>query len=128
MANYEQGLATQGILFVGDKGKIIAGFMGQDPQLLTPAGRRPLWQAMGVEKPAEPQSAGPNWLPAMRGATQTQGNFASSAAITDTTNLGAVALQARNLVKFDSATMKITNLASANRFLYREYRDGWKLG
>ena len=42
-------------------------------------------------------------------------------------NLGTVALRAGEKVLFDSANMKITNVASANKYLRREYRKGWEL-
>ncbi len=42
-------------------------------------------------------------------------------------NLGTVALRARKKVLFDSENLKITNVAHANKYLYREYRNGWEL-
>ena len=49
------------------------------------------------------------------------------ATITDTVNLGTVALRAGKKVLFDSEKMKITNNAEANKYLTREYRPGWEL-
>jgi hypothetical protein len=38
-----------------------------------------------------------------------------------------VALRAGKKVLLDSENMKITNVAEANKYLYREYRKGWEL-
>jgi hypothetical protein len=77
-------LPAEGILFVGDQGKIIAGFTGQSPQIY-------------------PKSR------------------------SDAVNLGAIAVRAGKKVLFDSENMKTTNVAEANKYLYREYRKGWEL-
>ena len=42
-------------------------------------------------------------------------------------NLGTVALRAGKKVLFDGESMKITNAPDANKYLYREYRQGWEL-
>lgn len=55
------------------------------------------------------------------------GDFLNAAAITDTVNLGTVALRAGRRVSFDSDRMEITNDSSTNKYLYREYRKGWEL-
>ena len=55
------------------------------------------------------------------------GSFLNAAAITDAVNLGTVALRAGRKVLFDSENMKITNAPEANKYLYRECRQGWEL-
>jgi hypothetical protein len=59
--------------------------------------------------------------------TQTPGSFLLAGPVTETINLGAVALRAGKRVEYDTANMKITNLPEANKFLTREYRPGWEL-
>lgn len=49
------------------------------------------------------------------------------APVTETINLGAVALRARKRVEYDSVNMRITNDEEANKFLTREYRKGWEM-
>jgi hypothetical protein len=36
-------------------------------------------------------------------------------------------LRAGKKVEYDNASMKITNVPEANKFLTREYRQGWEL-
>jgi hypothetical protein len=41
--------------------------------------------------------------------------------------LGVVSLRARSKIYYDAENMRVTNLASANSLLKREYRPGFKL-
>ncbi len=117
-------MSREGILFVGDKGTIMADFRGQNPQLFADGKREPLSFEEGEGGRASRQSA---WLDAVKGGEQSPGSFLNSGSISDAVNLGAVALRAGKKVLFDSAAMKITNVAEANKYLYREYRPGWEL-
>jgi predicted dehydrogenase len=115
----------EGIMFVGDDGIITAGFLGQDPQLFARGQREPLSLERATAQ-GEPRSGG-TWQGAVQGGPPSPGNFLNAIAITDTVNLGAVALRTGRKVLFDSASAKITNVAEANRYLTREYRAGWEL-
>jgi len=39
--------------------------------------------------------------------------------------LGVVALRAGKKISYDGASMRVTNVAAANDFLKRDYRQGW---
>ena len=67
------------------------------------------------------------WIDAFRDKKQSPGSFLLAGPISETINLGAVALRTRKKVLFDAAAMKITNVPEANKFLTREYRKGWEL-
>ena len=41
--------------------------------------------------------------------------------------LGVVALRAGTKIHYDGANMRVTNIAAANDFLKRDYRQGWSL-
>jgi hypothetical protein len=111
-------MAREGICFVGDSGAILADFTGRNPRLYTRGKNEPLPLA---ERPAVN-----GLLMAFKGQPS-PGSFLSTGPITDTVNLGTVALRAGKKVLFDSAAMKITNDAGANKYLTREYRPGWEL-
>jgi predicted dehydrogenase len=121
-------MPLEGILFIGDKGMIMAGFMGEDPQLYSQGKIEPLWppQPPQSDDRQEKQQA-PPWLPALKGGPQSPGSFLNAGAISDAINLGTVSLRAGKKVLFDSNSMKITNDEAANQYLYREYRKGWEL-
>ena len=67
------------------------------------------------------------WIDAFKNKKQSPGSFLLAGPISETINLGAIALRARKRVVYDSAAMKITNVAEANQYLTREYRKGWEL-
>jgi hypothetical protein len=124
-------LPAEGMMFTGDKGKILAGFNVQSPRLIPekrmsgypapePAARRQ--RNPGEESPGIKQ-----WIACCRGGAQSPGNFLNAGPITDAVNLYGVALRARQRLVFDNENIKITNLAAANQYLSREYRKGWEL-
>ncbi len=118
-------LTREGMMFVGDKGKIIAGFRGENPVLLPET-------KMNYIKKEEAEKAGSGgsndvWIDAFKNKTQTPGSFLYAGPVTETINLGAIALRAGKKVEYDTASMKITNVPEANKFLTREYRQGWEL-
>jgi predicted dehydrogenase len=133
LANQE--LEPEGMLFVGDKGKILAGFRGEDARLLSGVktgegeGKRP------AEKPQASRRGGQRgteaaalWVAACKGGPPTYGDFLRAGPISDAFNLGAISLRlgGRKLL-FDSAKVQVSNLPEANKHLTREYRPGWEL-
>jgi hypothetical protein len=122
----------EGIFFVGDKGIIMAGFMGEDPQLYKQGKREPLWPPQSHEQGGKQEQRGPDerhrpWLQALKGGASSPGSFLNAGPISDTVTLGTIALRAGKKVLFDSGSMKITNVAEANQYMHREYRKGWEL-
>lgn len=124
--------SAEGILFVGDQGMILGGFHGQEPRLFAKGETRPLFAEAGSGGATRDRSSDRSrrtnpWIEAIRGGAPSPGSFLNAGAITDAVNLGTVALRARRKVLFDSAAMRITNVPEANKYLTREYREGWRL-
>lgn len=119
-----KSFTPEGMMFVGDKGKILAGFRGENPVLIPESRMKDI-------PPELPEEKGPGgddiWIEAFKNSTQSPGSFIYAGPVTETILLGAVALRARQKVVYDPANMKITNLPDANKFLTREYRPGWEL-
>jgi hypothetical protein len=67
------------------------------------------------------------WASSIKNRKESPGSFVYAGPVTETINLGAVALRAGQRVDYDSASMKITNLPEADKYLTREYRKGWEL-
>ncbi len=120
-----KSLTREGMMFVGDKGKIIAGFRGENPVLIPESKMNYLVKEESKE--TEGFRGDEIWIDAFKNKTQTPGSFLLAGPVTETINLGAVALRAGKRVEYDSENMKITNLPDANKFLTREYRKGWEL-
>jgi hypothetical protein len=119
-------MPAEGMMFVGDKGKILGGFRNENPVLIPESKMK----GYTVEKENERQPGVRSedvWVDAFLEKKQSPGSFLLAGPISETINLGAVALRARKKVMYDAATMKITNVPEANQFLTREYRKGWEL-
>lgn len=116
--------SREGILFVGDDGIVLAGFHGQNPQLFQGGKSRAL--PLSEARPTSNKRYEP-WIVACQKGGSSPGCFTQAAAITDTVNLGTIALRIGKKVAFDSEAMKITNVPEANKFLRRQYRKGWEL-
>ncbi|MBI4626289.1 MAG: Gfo/Idh/MocA family oxidoreductase [Verrucomicrobia bacterium] len=129
-------LQPEGMMFVGAKGKILAGFRGETPQIIPEQKMREYRAAKNLPEPApsqrgqgQPQGrSDAAWVAALRAGTSTYGDFLLAGPISDAFNLGAVSLRlgGRRLL-FDAAGAKVTNVVDANKLLAREYRKGWEL-
>jgi hypothetical protein len=120
---------AEAMMFVGDKGKILAGFRVEDPRLI-PERRMSGYPAppSAARAPREPAQLSPGlrqWAAACKGGAQSEGSFLHAGGISEAVNLYAVALRTRRRLYYDAASRKITNVAEANQFLSREYRQGW---
>jgi len=121
-------LEAEGMMFVGDQGKILAGFTIQEPRII-PKRKMAQYQTRAAGQPED--SPRPNgvadWIKSCRDGGAVPGSFLDAEALSETINLGAVALRARGKVVYDSPSMSITNMSKANAYLTREYRSGWEL-
>jgi hypothetical protein len=116
----------EGLLLVGTKGKILGGFRGENPVLLPESkmAARPATERIDSRSVERNTAA---WVEAIQSGVQTPGSFIRAQTITDTINLGSVALRANKKVDFDTELIKITNDENANQFLTRQYRAGWEI-
>jgi predicted dehydrogenase len=116
-----------GIIFVGDKGKILVeGWGGEKPRLI-PESRNKAF----VRPPKTlPRSIGhyEEWIEACKKGTPTESNFDFAGPLTEAVLLGSISVRmgGEKLV-WDAPNFKITNLPEANNYLHYEYRKGWTL-
>jgi predicted dehydrogenase len=132
----DRELDAEGMMFVGDKGKILAGFHGEEARIIPedkmdsyqkskgPAGIRSLEK----ERTGRRTEALSLWAAACKGGPHTYGDFLLAGPISDAFNLGAVSLRmGGKRLRFDAGKAQITNIPDANKYLTREYRQGWEL-
>ena len=65
------------------------------------------------------------WIRACKGGPAAGSNFAYASRLTELCLLSNVAVRARRPIEWDAAALKVTNLASANQYLTKEYRPGF---
>jgi hypothetical protein len=123
LVSQNKTLPEEGMMFVGDKGKILAGFNVQDPYIIS---------KMEPPKPKEEDDDDNKMAAALalfaescKNGKQYPGSFPEADYLAETINLYAVALRSNSVLQYDAANMKITNNADANKYLSRDYRDGW---
>ncbi len=119
-------LDDEGLLFIGDRGTILCGFMGRGPKLIPEA------KMAGYKRPPKslPRSPGNlrEWLDACKGGkTKPGANFEFSSVVTETLLLGNVALRMGQRLIWDDSNLKAVNLASAGQFIRPSRRPGWTL-
>lgn len=111
------------VLFLGQKGMLIADY-GRH-QLLPEA------QYAGFKPPAPtiPNSIGHHaeWIRACKTGEPTTCNFDYSGTLAETVLLGVVAHRAGKKLEWDAANLKAVGCPEADRFLRKNYRDGWKV-
>ncbi len=115
----------EGLLFVGDKGKILCGFSGGGPRLIPES----KMQAFKQPPKTLPRSIGHHdeWLGACRGGEPAGANFEYSGLVTQALLLGNVALRTRRKLYWDGPNFKVTNITEANNYLHFVYRQPWTL-
>lgn len=116
----------EGLLFVGDRGKILCGFSGSGPKLI-PQSKMNDFKAPPKSLPRSPGNER-EWLDACKGSkAKPGGNFEFSGMVTETLLLGNVATRSGQKLNWDRAAMKVANSAAAQKFIAPERRNGWEL-
>jgi predicted dehydrogenase len=112
-----------GCLFIGSKGMLLADY--EKYQLLPEkdfAGFKP-------PEPFIPKSLGHHeeWIHACKTGDPTTCHFEYAGQLTEANHLGNVAYRTGKKLEWDSANLRVTNVPEAERFIRREYQNGWKL-
>ncbi len=122
-------LPPEGLMFVGDRGKAVAAFFLENPQLIPEKRMHGLPPAPAPRErvPGEVSPGLRQWMAAARGdKQQSPGSFLNAGPISEAVNLYAIALRTGRKLLYDSVNRKITNVPEANQYLSREYRKGWE--
>ena len=117
-----------GVIFVGERGLLMHETYGRNPRLfpetLHEEAEAVPWRYDRIEDSHEM-----NWANACKKGREASCPFSYAAPLTEVMLLGLVALRAGQGVRldYDAEAMRVTNSEEANRFLTREYREGWSL-
>ena len=125
--------ASGGALLIGERGVMLHGMWGEDPQLypqslMEEAARVP--QRYPRLKPTEQENwHEQDWVDAIRENRPANSPFSYASRLTEVMLLGLVALRTGQGVpiEYDGAQMRVTSHPEANAYLSREYRSGWDL-
>ncbi len=118
------GEGFNGAVYVGEKGNIACGYM-QEPYLVDEQMQKDL-------KPPEktlPRSIGHHeeWLESILGGPQGASNFDHSGPLTEMVLVGNLAVRSGQRIEWNVDKMKVTNGGDAQKYVKRDYRQGWSL-
>ena len=121
-----EDLADEGMLFVGEKGKILCDFRANKPRLI-PASRQRAFEGSIVAKDIDTTTSDDEWVNAIRSGKRSRGSFEEVAPLAEAVTLANIALRVPyKRLLWDVRKMEFTNSPAANKFVRREeYRSGW---
>jgi Oxidoreductase family, NAD-binding Rossmann fold/Oxidoreductase family, C-terminal alpha/beta domain len=118
-------MPKEGLLFIGEKGKLLSGYYGGKNLLL------PENKFRGFEPPpkALTRTIGHyrEWVEAFKKGTPTHCNFDIGSRMTEIALLGKLATRCARPLEFDAKTPAISNDPEANSWISPAYRSGWEL-
>lgn len=131
------GDGGNGVIFVGDDGKIMCDTYARNPRLL-PSERMKYFKKPDPIIKRVTVNHQRNWIEAIKNGTECSSGFEYAGPFTETVLMGNLALRSLSIqedgqytgkkrLMWDGENMKITNYAPANQFVKREYRKGWSL-
>lgn len=116
----EEGRRVSGDIYIGDKGTLMG-------RRLVPETRM---KSYGRPPKVVPRSVGHDkeWGDAYRGGVPAGSDFVNHGGLlTETPLLGNIAMRVGKKLVWDGPDFMFTNDEAANRYLHREYREGWAL-
>jgi Oxidoreductase family, NAD-binding Rossmann fold/Oxidoreductase family, C-terminal alpha/beta domain len=122
-----EDLSDEGMLFIGDKGKILCDFRANKPRLI-PLSRQRAFEGSIVVKDVDTTTPDDEWTNAIRNGTKSRGSFEEVAALAEAVTLGNIALRVPyKRLMWDARRMEFTNSPEASELVRREqYRNGWE--
>jgi len=119
-------LSKEGVMFVGEKGIIMADYGYGNVRLLGVKEGDEI--AASIKRP-EVKLVGQTdeMVRAFRGGKRSRGDFVNAQTIAEAVCLGNLAIRTGRRLAWDEKDLRVTNVAEANQYVRREYRKGWEL-
>jgi hypothetical protein len=124
----KEDLADEGMLFIGDKGKILCDFRGNKPRLI-PQSRHKAFAGSILVTDFDTTSADDEWVNTLKnGSRSSQGSFERVAPLAEAVTLAMIALRVPyKRLLWDAAKLEFTNSAEATKLVRRQQvREGWE--
>lgn len=119
------GERDNGILFIGDKGKMVCGGWAGSPRLIP----EKHMQNYSLPRKTLPRVEGPHreWINGCKTGQKTGADFSYSGPLTQMVLLGVMAIRLEERIYWDADTMTIINHPEAESWIHPEYHNGWTL-
>jgi len=120
--------ADGGQLWIGDKGTLIAGTYGQNPELCDPVKQAAMLKAMPPKKYPRTEGVYKELTTAIRAGGQPGSNFAGYAGpLTEMIVLGNLAVRSGRTIELDTTTGALKTGGIPQEWILPTYRSGWSL-
>lgn len=121
------GDGGNGVIFVGDKGKLMCGCYAEGPQLI-PYSRMQEYKRPEKTIPRIRTSHEMNWVEAIKQGTKASSDFSVAGPFTEMVLMGNLCLfKPGEKILWDGDKMEVTNFPELNRYINPPYREGWYL-
>jgi hypothetical protein len=122
-----EDLDDEGMLIVGDKGKILCDFRANAPRLL-PRSRHQAFTGSVTVPEFDTTDPEDEWVVAIKSGRKSKGSFEEVGALAEAVALAGIALRVPyKRLMWDAARTEFTNAPEANALIRRaEYRAGWE--
>ncbi len=122
-----EDLADEGMLFIGDKGKILCDFRATKPRLI-PQSRQKAFEGSIKAPEFDATSPEDEWVNAIKKGTKSKGSFEQVAALAEAVTLANISLRVPyKRLLWNTEKMEFTNSPEATKLVRREqYRPGWE--
>jgi len=123
----KMGSGENGVIFIGDKGKLMCGAYGDSPRII-PETKMKAYKRPPKTIPRIEGSHEQDWVRACKGGKPACSNFDYSGPLAEAVVMGNLAVRnPGEKIEWDGQNMKVTNLPEANEYVHRQYRSGWTL-
>ncbi len=123
----KMGEGGSGVIFVGDKGKLMCGCYGSSPQLI-PYTKMKTYKRPQKTLPRIEVSHEMDWVNAIKEGRQSSSNFDYAGPFTEMVLMGNLSLfKPGEKIEWDGKNMQATNFPELNKYVNRPYRQGWYL-
>jgi predicted dehydrogenase len=121
------GDSSGGVIFVGDKGKLMCGCYAKSPQLI-PYSKMKAYQRPEKTLARVKGSHEMDWVNAIKEGRQPSSNFDYSGPFTEMALMGNLCLfEPGKKILWDGDKMQVTNIPELNKYVNPTYRQGWYL-
>jgi hypothetical protein len=122
-----EDLTDEGMLIVGDRGKILCDFRANSPRLIPQSRQRAFEGSVGAAD-YDKTTAEDEWVNAIKNGKKSKGSFEEVAALAEAVTLANIALRVPyKRLLWDKEKMEFTNSPEATKLIRREqYREGWE--
>jgi len=126
---YDDGedLASEGMLLLGDKGKILCDFRGNKPRLI-PRSRQRAFEGSVTARDFDATTPEDEWVNALKHGGKSRGSFEQVEPLAEAVTIANIALRVPyKRLLWDSQKMEFTNSDAATKLVRREhYRPGFE--